>query len=685
MTHKFTNQLIHETSPYLLQHAHNPVNWFPWGEEALQKARQEDKPILISIGYSACHWCHVMERESFEDEDTAKIMNERYINIKIDREERPDLDHIYMDAVQAIAGNGGWPLNVFLTPDAKPFYGGTYFPPVRAYNRISWKEVLVNLHNLFLEKRNEVEEQAEKLTNHLYEANSFQFLKSNTSDDSSLFNKENLQQIADNLLKQADTVNGGFGNAPKFPQTYSIQYLLRHYHFTKDEKALNQALLSLDKMIYGGIYDQIGGGFARYSTDNEWLVPHFEKMLYDNALLIGVLAEAFQLTGFSRYEETIRSTISFIEREMKDKDGGFYSALDADSEGVEGKFYVWNKFEIDEILGEDSRLFCLYYDVTNQGNWEDGNILNVKIPLDVFVKENNLEEDYFKELLLNCSQKLLKVRNKRVRPGLDDKILLGWNALMITAYCKAYAAIGEEYYKISAQETIKFIEDKLPTNSVGLFYHTYKEGIAKVDAFLDDHAYLIQSYIHLQEITGNQDYLLSAKNVTDAVLKNFKIEESPFFFYTDINQADIIVRKIEVYDGAVPSGNSVMAFNLLYLSIIFDNKDWKSDSVNMLKSLENAMLKHSNSFSNWSISLQLYTIGLKELVITGHEIVKELSQMLKKFIPNKILQSTTKQLEFYPLLAAKLVDEKTRFYLCQDYSCSKPESSIDSFFNILQL
>jgi uncharacterized protein YyaL (SSP411 family) len=383
---KFTNRLIKETSPYLLQHAHNPVDWYPWGEEALQKASMEDKPILVSIGYSACHWCHVMERESFEDEVTADIMNKYFVNIKIDREERPDLDHVYMDAVQTITGSGGWPLNVFLTPDAKPFYGGTYFPPVRAFNRMSWKETLYAIHESYRDKREEIESQAENLTRHIVNANSFGISTQEAENTSHFFSRDDLEIIAKNLLQSADKEWGGFGQAPKFPQTFSIQYLLRHYHFTNDENALKQALLSLDKMMKGGIYDHLGGGFARYSTDAQWLAPHFEKMLYDNALLVGVLAEAYQLTGQEKYAETIKETLGFIQRELTSPKGGFYSALDADSEGVEGKYYVWSKDEINSLLGDDADLFAEVYNISEKGNWEHTNILWLKEAIEVHAK-----------------------------------------------------------------------------------------------------------------------------------------------------------------------------------------------------------------------------------------------------------------------------------------------------------
>ncbi|MDE3252169.1 MAG: thioredoxin domain-containing protein, partial [Bacteroidota bacterium] len=373
MSATYSNHLIQETSPYLLQHAHNPVDWYPWGEEALEKALTENKPILVSIGYAACHWCHVMERESFEDPETAAMMNQWFVNIKIDREERPDLDHIYMDAVQAMTGSGGWPLNVFLTPDRKPFYGGTYFPPVRAYNRASWKETLAGVHQGFRDKYAEIQSQAENLTAHLQSSNAFGISK--PGEETGIFEPSQLAAISLRLLENADTRWGGFGNAPKFPQTFSIQFLLRHYHFTGDQQALDQALLSLDRMIYGGIYDQLGGGFARYSTDKEWLAPHFEKMLYDNALLVSVLAEAYQLTRKPVYARIMEQTLTFVEREMISAEMGFYSALDADSEGVEGKFYTWEYREIVDLLGAEAELFCAYYQVTEKGNWEHTNIL----------------------------------------------------------------------------------------------------------------------------------------------------------------------------------------------------------------------------------------------------------------------------------------------------------------------
>lgn len=677
-THTHTNQLIHETSPYLLQHAHNPVNWYPWGEEALSRARAEDKPILVSIGYAACHWCHVMERESFEDEQTAAIMNDYFINIKIDREERPDLDHIYMDAVQAMTGSGGWPLNVFLTPDTRPFYGGTYFPPQRAYNRASWKEILEGVHSAYRDKKQEILQQAENLTSHLMGSNAFGVSKPGASDLQ--FSPELLTTIANNLLATADTEWGGFGKAPKFPQTFSIQYLLRHYHFTKDATALQQALLSLDKMIEGGIYDQLGGGFARYSTDNEWLAPHFEKMLYDNALLINVLAEAWQLTRKPQYARTIEHTLAYIEREMLQEKGGFYSALDADSEGVEGKFYTWSLQEVRDVLGEeDARLFAACYDISEKGNWEHTNILRITRPMAEIAAETGITAEQLENRLAGCRQRLMERRSTRIRPQLDDKILLGWNALMITAYAKAFAALGKEAYRERAVNSMAFLEASLSGNAEGWF-HTYKNGNARIPAFLDDYAYLIQAYIHLQEITGKGAYLLKARKLLEWVIAHFEEAETGFFFYTHSSQADVIVRKKEVYDGAVPSGNAVMAHNLYYLSIVFDQPGWAERSEAMLRSLGKAVSQYPGSFGVWAMLAQLMTVGMQEIAIMGQQARDFLCLVLERFAPNKILQTQETNSSDFPLLAGKMGAENggALFYLCKNYACQAPFLTIDA-------
>ncbi len=676
-----SNRLINETSPYLLQHAHNPVDWYPWGEEALQKAKQANKPILVSIGYAACHWCHVMERESFEDEITAAFMNDHFINIKIDREERPDLDHIYMDAVQAMTGSGGWPLNVFLTPEAKPFYGGTYFPPVAAFNRMSWQDVLSAVQKAYSEKKDEIRSQAENLTEHLSVSNSFGIEKPVQKKTETVFLQENLNSIAEHILQQADTQWGGFGRAPKFPQTFSIQFLLRHYHFTKDEKALKQALLSLDRMIYGGIYDQMGGGFARYSTDNEWLAPHFEKMLYDNALLIGVLSEAYQLTKSELYADTIHHCMQFIEREMLSTENGFYSALDADSEGVEGKFYTWNKTEIELLLKEDAALFCDLYGVHENGNWEHTNILWVKESFEIFAAKKGIDLAEMKIKINNCKNILMHERSKRIRPQLDDKILLGWNALMNVSCSKAFAATGMERYRLLAVANMQFAEKKLKTID-NTWNHTYKNNQAKIPAFLDDYANLIHAYIHLQEITGNSDYLIKAKELTQFVINHFSEEESGYFFYTHQDQNDVIIRKKEVYDGATPSGNAMMAYNLFYLSIIFDNADWKLLAQKNIQSLSNAITKYPTSFGVWASVLQLMVKGVMEIVIVGKDADKSLLPVVGLYLPNKVIQTTQSDQPIFPLIKGKFKPEKTGYFLCKSYVCTEPIFELEKFLQI---
>jgi len=670
------NQLEKESSPYLLQHAYNPVNWFPWGEAALNLAKQENKPILVSIGYSACHWCHVMERESFEDEATAAFMNANFINIKIDREERPDLDHIYMDAVQAMTGSGGWPLNVFLTPALKPFYGGTYFPPQRVHNRPSWIEVLTGVSKGYQENNQAIVEQAENLTGHLLKSNSFGTVQPSTAAQELFFSTDSLETIASNILLQADTLDGGFGSAPKFPQTASIIYLLRHYYFTKNEAALEQALLSLNKMIQGGIYDQLGGGFARYSTDAKWLVPHFEKMLYDNALLIMALSEAYQLTGQAQFKVTIEQTIQFIQRELTHENNGFFSALDADSEGVEGKFYTFSKAEIDNVLGIDANFYCTYYQVEADGNWHEGkqedpatNILHINR----FASEEELV------LLAACNQKLMQYRSKRVRPLLDDKILLGWNALMITALCKAFNAIGDESVKQLAIQNLLFLENNMKDKETGYWCHTYKNGLAKIPAFLDDYAYLIQAYIHLQEITGNAEYLFKARDLTQWVIDQFTEEATGFFFYTPQFQTDVILRKKEVYDGATPSGNAIMVENLQYLAIVFDKPNWAKLAVDLMASLENAIIKHPTSFAVWGTALQKQVMGFKEIVITGQQASQYLYPLNKQYLPNKIIQAAETNLEEFPLLTGKVFKEElVLFYLCKNYACGPAFTSVEA-------
>ncbi len=681
---RFTNRLANETSPYLLQHAHNPVDWYPWGEEALAKAREENKPILVSIGYAACHWCHVMEKESFEDEATASLMNEHFVNIKIDREERPDLDHIYMDAVQAMTGSGGWPLNVFLTPAGKPFYGGTYYPPGPAFNRPSWQEVLNGVAFAFNNRRAEIDAQADNLTNHLEQSNGFGLQQKIAGTSfSTIFTKEKVDELFSNIMKMADRSEGGFGKAPKFPQTFTIRFLLHYYFHTNEESALQQACLSLDKMLRGGIFDQAGGGFARYSTDDEWLAPHFEKMLYDNALLVTTLCEAYQLTGREEYKRTIQHTLAFVEREMMSADHAFYSALDADSERVEGKYYVWDRQEIETILGERSALFCEYYDVTENGNWEHRTILRIKASPEEFAAAHGMSVGQLWKEMDECMAKIMLSREKRVRPQLDDKQLLGWNALMNTAFGKAYATLGDEHYLETAKKNMGFLLREFRAEN-GSMHHTFKEGIARYPAFLDDLACLVEALINLQEITGDATYLGTARSVARQVVENFSEEGTGFFFFTPSGQQDIIVRKKEVYDGAVPSGNAVMAMNLYYLGVVFDEPGWKERSVTMCTLPHQAVTRYPTSFGVWATMVLALTYSIPEIAIVGGNFASVRKAFLQTFTPFRIVQSSPKDDENFPLLARKPYTGYTQIFLCKDYACQQPVNEVDALIKLMK-
>ena len=676
------NLLIKETSPYLLQHAYNPVEWHPWGEAALQLAKDLDKPILVSIGYAACHWCHVMERESFEDLATAKIMNDHFINIKIDREERPDLDHIYMDAVQAMTGSGGWPLNVFLTPDKKPFYGGTYFPPEPMHNRASWKDVLLGVSKGFKENRDQIDAQADKLTQHLLSSNGFGFQNNNTEAGPAL---SDIDAAVSALLSQGDPVWGGFGGAPKFPQTASIRFLLKYHFFNPaHENSLAHALLCLDKMIEGGIYDQLGGGFSRYSTDVQWLAPHFEKMLYDNALLVTTLSEAYQLTKKESYHKAIRETLQFVERELMDPDGGFYSALDADSEGVEGKFYTWSAAEITQLLKNDAPLFIAYYGVTETGNWEHTNILHTPMTAGAVAQSFGITESELFSTIQNCNTVLMLERNKRVRPQTDDKQLLGWNALMNTAFSKAYAATGNKNYLVRAKKNMAHLFECFKDANSDGWLHTYKNGQAKTPAFLDDYAYLIEALIQLQMVSGDFHWLEKAGEITDYVNQHFIESSTGYYFYTHDAQTDVILRKKEVYDGATPSGNAVMASNLLHLSVVYGSDKYLSLSKKTCLSLLPAIAKHPGSFGVWASVVYNQVVGLRELTLIGPGVLPYLEVALPLYRPNLILNISENRSTSISTISNKIIDnQQVTFQICENYTCQLHQlTDFDSFLAI---
>ena len=674
--HKFSNNLISESSPYLQQHAHNPVNWYPWGQEALQKSKEENKVILISIGYSACHWCHVMEHECFENEEIAKLMNDNFVNIKIDREERPDLDQIYMEAVQAISGSGGWPLNVFLTPDLKPFFGGTYFPPQNSGRRVSWPDILLQISTLWQSKRDDVLQQAENVFNHINASENI--FKTENIQAGSLTEKD-FKNACDIILQSADKINGGFGKAPKFLQTFSIQYLLLHYYFFKDDDAIKQAELSLSKMYSGGIYDQLAGGISRYSTDDIWLAPHFEKMLYDNALLIIASSEIYMLNKNSLFKDGIIKTIMFLNDEMRNSSGGFYSAIDADSEKEEGKFYVWDKSEVDSILKEDSQWFCKYYNVTELGNWEGKNILYKKVSDQEFADAQKVELNDLQFKINELNIKLLSERNKRIRPSTDDKILLSWNSLLVKAFCKASAALENEDYKTEAKQLFEFLEINFKNQSGGL-YHTYKNGKATIPAFLDDYAYFIDAAINVYEITGEVKFLLTAKKYMEYVIENFS-EGSGMFYFTPEGSEDIIIRKVDYYDGAVPSANSILCDSLMYLSICFEIKEWEKRAQRNLGKMKELYLKYPSSFANWfQIALKNY-FGLKEIAIVGEAFNKMLAKVLKIYLPNKILLANIGKRNL--IFKQGKIKNETLVYICKDNHCLPPMRSLQELENHL--
>ncbi len=673
------NHLQHETSPYLLQHAHNPVDWYAWRPEAFERARAEQKPILVSIGYSTCHWCHVMERESFENEDIAGFMNESFINIKVDREERPDVDAIYMEACQILTGGGGWPLNCFLTPEGSPFYAGTYFPPRPAHNRPSWLQLLQHLANIWETKREVAYGQAEKLLGHITRNDDVFVQNITPSHSGEGRGGVDLETMYYQMRERFDRVEGGFGGAPKFPSTMAIQYLLNYHYFTGNPEALEHAQLSLDKMIQGGIYDQIGGGFARYATDRAWLVPHFEKMLYDNALLVSVLSEAYKLTGKELYKESIEETLGYVRREMTSPDGGFYSAQDADSEGVEGKFYVWEKSEIEEILGEAAQLFCAFYGVTEHGNWEEKNILWRPSTFEEFAVANDVEVEYLKKRLLDCREKLFAVRSKRVWPGLDNKVLLSWNALMASAFAAAFTALGREEYRATAVRNVDYLLKNFADETSGRLRHSASQN----DAFLEDYAFFIAALTDVYQITFDARYLQLAGKYTDYVLGAFFDADTGLFFFTDAHQSDIILRKKDLYDNATPSGNSTMALNLQRLGILLDRREWRDAATRMLLTMRDAVERYPLSFERWAAAMMHEVHPIHEIAVVGDNAGEKALEIQKGFLPNKVVAASKTPTDAMPLLAEKTGANDALIYVCRDFACQRPVTTVSEFWEIV--
>lgn len=660
------NRLTDEQSPYLLQHAHNPVNWYAWGDEPFERAKSENKPVLVSIGYAACHWCHVMERESFENEAVAAYMNEHFINVKVDREEHPDVDHFFMDAVQAISGSGGWPLNVFVTPDRIPFYGGTYFPPRPMYNRMSWMQLLERMNDVWQNKPEEVKMQTDQMLHYLQQASK----PAGIAKEGAECTMDACKQMAAALLQQADTEYGGFGRAPKFPGTMAISFLLEHYHFTKDTAAREHALFSLEAMVKGGIYDQLGGGFARYSTDDQWLAPHFEKMLYDNALLVISLCDAWSLTKKPVFRDAIKETIAFAERELKEPSGGYYSAIDADSEGVEGKFYTWTWDEWKEVTGEDNALLSEYFGVTEDGNWEHTNILHIAKDIPALAAPYGLKEEDILERIAKAKENLFAARERRVRPITDDKSLLSWNALMNIALSKAGTVLPHRPYLKRAEEHMEWMLENF--HSDGVLQHSWKNGKARISANLDDYAYLMQALLQLAAATGENEWILKAMELTEIVIKEFVHEDGSFFYYTAAQQRDIPVRKVELYDGATPSSNAVMAHNLLLLGLCAERNDWLEQSSYMLSQMAQTAMRYPYSFCYWGMMIQRCAAEPKLIVCTGEDCDRIAMEIRQNFIPQGYVITAKKEIGALPAIHAKISAKQNQVFVCTQYACLPP-------------
>ncbi len=682
--HKHTNRLINETSPYLLQHAHNPVDWYPWDNEALSKAKNENKPILLSIGYSACHWCHVMEHESFENEAIAKLMNDNFVNIKVDREERPDLDQIYMNAVQMMTHHGGWPMTVFLTPEGVPFYGGTYFPPEDRYNMPGFPKVLISLAEAYRERPNDIADTAASVVKELERLNK-------TRESNELLAPELLDSAFRGIVKNYDSVHGGFGSAPKFPPAMTLEFLLRTYHRTGRPQALEIVSETCRKMANGGIYDQLGGGFHRYSTDARWLIPHFEKMLYDNALLSRLYLHYYQLTREEWARGIAEGILDYVVREMTDPAGGFYSTQDADSEGVEGKFFVWTIDEINSILGEeDAALFNSYYNVTEEGNFEEKNILNVTRSLEEIAEDSekgrprraaptNVTKEQMADSLERSRRKLFEVRERRIKPGRDEKILTAWNGMMLASFAEAAAILDRKDYLDVARRNANFVLDNLRVD--GLLLRTYKDGKAKLNAYLEDYAFLADGLLSLYEVSGELEWFEKTLAITNKMIEEFWDDQEGGFFYTGKSHETLIVRAKDYFDNATPSGNSVAVEVLLRLTTLTDNDDYRRRAVSILRQVAETVRRYPSGFGRVLCALDFHLGTPKEIAILGDFESSETQalrhEVWKHYLPNKVVvyaDSVESQSdELIPLLRDRgLVDGRPAAYVCEHYVCREP-------------
>lgn len=666
---KFTNDLIRETSPYLLQHAHNPVNWVPFSEEVFEQAARENKMVLVSVGYSACHWCHVMEHECFEDEEVAALMNKFFICIKVDREERPDVDQVYMTAVQLMTQKGGWPLNCFTLPDGRPIYGGTYFP------KDQWMHILHSLEHTFKNDRPKAEEYAASL----HEGIKNSELISEPADVG-VFKEEKLHELVLRWSRNFDSMEGGDSRAPKFPLPNNYEFLLEYGVKYQNEKVMKHVELTLDKMAMGGIYDQVGGGFSRYSVDMLWKVPHFEKMLYDNGQLINLYSLAYKQFQKPLYKRIVYQTIEWLQREMMTKEGAFYSALDADSEGEEGKFYCWTSEEMREVLGEDYKWVKEFYSVNQRGYWEDEKYIPLRSESDrSFVLKMNWSLDELENKIVTINQKLLDERSHRVRPGTDDKCLTSWNAMLLKGLCQAYSAFGEEDFLHLAIKNARWILNSQVTKD-GKLLRNYKNGKANIDGFLEDYAHVIDAFIQLYQVTFDMKWLETAHVLTKTTLELFQDEKSQMFYFTD-SDTTLIARKMELNDNVLPASNSVMAHNLFRLSHLYYNKEYVKISEQMLANVYEGMEMYGSGYSNWAQHLMHIVNAYYLVAIVGNDVVLDKQKLQKYYLPQVLFAGGSNIT--LPSLSDKEVSDETTLYVCYEGTCLLPTKNTEEALRLV--
>jgi uncharacterized protein len=667
------NHLIHETSPYLLQHAHNPVDWYPWGDEAFEKARRENKPVLLSVGYSACHWCHVMAHESFEDEEIAKLMNENFVNIKVDREERPDVDQIYMNAVQMMTHHGGWPMTVFLTPDGVPFYGGTYYPPQDRYNIPGFPRVLISIAEAYRDRREDIVETGQSLVTEL------QRLSATSGSDLPL-KVELLDAAYTGIIRNYDSINGGFGSAPKFPPAMALEFLLRTHNRTRDTEALEIVSYTCQKMANGGIYDQLGGGFHRYSTDAKWLVPHFEKMLYDNALLSRLYLHYYQVSEEQAARQTVEGILDYVLREMTDPAGGFYSTQDADSEGHEGKFFVWYIDEIRSTLGNtDASLFCDYYNITESGNFEGKNIPNVTRSLEEVAVAHKVSVSELEESLKESRRKLFELRETRIKPDRDDKIITAWNGLMMASFAEAGVILNRPDYTDAARQNAEFVLSNLRRD--GALLRTWKDGIAKFNAYLEDYAFLIEGLVTLYETTGESRWLNDALALTERMIEEFWDNENRGFFFTGKSHENLIVRSKDYFDNATPSGNSVAAMVLLRLALLTGKDNYRDLATAVLQETSDSFRRYPSGFG-YALSAADFLLSTpKEIAIVGNDASDTyplLREAWRRYLPNKVVAPGFEATNLPLLENRPLLNGMPTAYVCEHYTCKQPVNDVSA-------